>query len=1732
MSHRYWRIFAALLCSLGATACQPEDGEGLGSEEGLAQTEAALIGTQSSCNAQQIDWQQPNGSMPAREQGLCEGPWEYSEYTTCYVDKANSPSCPVEKYNKTQCTEIFSCAHPDFGRKSTYTKTVNTTVTPVRKSAYVCQEDPYGTPYDCGLEYWYDGSGPCRSKALAEIAAVDDRYEGDVSLVSYHGGSTDYYSSSVSCTYTLAGYPIYNSQPDANLCGSRTYPCQEDPVYVTCRHPDHGIETDPAECYTTSPSADKIQAGRKYSAPGMSLNGLRAAVSRSVIEAIPTYAPICTTANDLPMRNPTEVRAKFNALTTQLAKMDGWEASPSTAPTNVDRPVLRRQVVTNAKLLFDLKGAQFDDAPSTTLTDKALALYKNYPEGGYRKLTRVDPVVDFTWTDGSPMASVPVDFFSVRWTGKVTPRYTETYFFHTFSDDGVRLWVNNQLVLNNWTLHGTVEDTSIGIPLEANKEYDIRLEFFEHGGHATARLLWSSSRQNKEVIPSSQLKAVDGTPGLTAEYFDNSFFDNRDLTDRTGCGNSWMDAPVADSVCTEARETNALFAMCYRMTLDHVPASSAALVLGKCVDAIAKAQASSCTQGKYAEAYDTILPVLLQEYLVTPHGKVEPQLTQALQRKLAFLDQWYRATRTHAYGGDRMATALNQRTSHLVGEFWRGAYMSERPIGMRDDGLEPAAVPVALADLQSLSDDYLKVDRTVLMAAFSNQSGLSTPPLTSAPLALIASDAFKGMAQRLDQMADGHDLGCRFRGCAASKVSTEVSQLWRLLSLLPDNQPSTVSGSLAWTLANGSAKVSADWRPVFQQLVNRHNVLERAVEDAFGHPANTYVPSMLDARTAAESYPTLVNEFVELVRDARQRTTSYDKTGAFDATLRNVLHTGMNTEKQADINTVVDTALANLTTAINDYERDRTTLVTTYLEEMRAQREQDRTANLIRQRMERLVQLETDLAGMRHNARAADARHAEFVRAFEQLASQPQLAEYQVELRTPEPIAVSAADAHYTKPEPQSPVLMDNIRAISVKNWVRQVEAGDVIRIDIDPADSWAPTCAFQSPYVRFRLPEDGSYVPVSTQGITTGPEGFTITKTTSGFHATSVASTFQNGTYETNAISGDVCAGVRGQVSTPGMATGNGVVAYAEVKACVSSTHSGQWSETESENTTEGQERRSAASFTTGLRLPNTPFPRLPVGSLLLVELKRNGSLRQDILQIHPLQRSVNTIIIDNNKLSPESDLILVANDRECAGASDLELSLTVHHTRRLGSGSSTAKLLAGLANAKAHVDTAGKALLKEGRAAAEQLAVLRQDTLTAFGSGCSCTLTSYPAHFQNLVSAWVDHELASLSRHASILAAEREMSLLAIELEGLGMDLARQQDESRLLKLLPLWALRNMEGNEVAKSTHEMTDVVNRYLFPIIQLRYPEVLTTLKQSTDASNELLALTDGSDYTLTTTVTNPTTGAPSTISEPLKPRWTHSRLATAKVVRSFVKRVQTALTNARLASDNSASEFPVLALSFPRPGYHPEGWKSLYPMADTTRSAEVWAGMEFGTKASFRVEPEDLYGLLGGEQMLCNQGSMVIRSMSLFFAWPGLGSDADTLNGMPQITPVVVNPSMTFTTKAGPEMYQHLNPKWLDTYVYPIFGEAHDAKTKFAQWRKASRKGNGLSPFTTFDFEPQALRNWVYQPITFADELILLFEVEVEPTSDGSKMTWIKSCQPKPAPTLTASGEVAADEAL
>ncbi len=134
------------------------------------------------------------------------------------------------------------------------------------------------------------------------------------------------------------------------------------------------------------------------------------------------------------------------------------------------------------------------------------------------RLTRNDPTVDYIWNSIPPGPNVNSTYFVVRWLGQVQPQYSETYYFVAKTNDGVKLWVNGQLVIDRWVNQGAIETTG-AIDLRAGVLYDIKMEYFQATGNGEAHLSWYSDNQVKVVIPTARLypeAAGTAAPSITS----------------------------------------------------------------------------------------------------------------------------------------------------------------------------------------------------------------------------------------------------------------------------------------------------------------------------------------------------------------------------------------------------------------------------------------------------------------------------------------------------------------------------------------------------------------------------------------------------------------------------------------------------------------------------------------------------------------------------------------------------------------------------------------------------------------------------------------------------------------------------------------------------------------------------------------------------------------------------------------------------------------------------------------------------------------------------------------------------------------------------------------------------------------------------------------------------------------------------------------------------------------
>ncbi len=124
-----------------------------------------------------------------------------------------------------------------------------------------------------------------------------------------------------------------------------------------------------------------------------------------------------------------------------------------------------------------------------------------------RVLVRIDPAINFNWGDpGSPDPVVNVDLFSARWVGVVEVQYSEPYIFTTNSDDGIRMWLDDVLIIDSWIDQSPTMHSSSAINLVAGQRYAVRVEYYENAGGAVAQLYWQSTSLARQLVPSGALQ--------------------------------------------------------------------------------------------------------------------------------------------------------------------------------------------------------------------------------------------------------------------------------------------------------------------------------------------------------------------------------------------------------------------------------------------------------------------------------------------------------------------------------------------------------------------------------------------------------------------------------------------------------------------------------------------------------------------------------------------------------------------------------------------------------------------------------------------------------------------------------------------------------------------------------------------------------------------------------------------------------------------------------------------------------------------------------------------------------------------------------------------------------------------------------------------------------------------------------------------------------------------------
>jgi beta-glucosidase len=206
-----------------------------------------------------------------------------------------------------------------------------------------------------------------------------------------------------------------------------------------------------------------------------------------------------------------------------VAPLDGIERKAGSLGITVEYAM---GCVVSGRSLKPIEPRHFAKIAGTEKRGMAGEYFDNMTLTGKPVLTRIDSMVNFNFGTRAPAPGLPDDHFSIRWKGRIIPPET-VHHIGTSTDDGVRLYLDGKLVIDDWTDHGETP-RSAEVELEAGREYDVELQYYDDALGACARLTWDLGKTDY-----SAARAVAANKDVAVLVLGTSPAVSREELDRT-----------------------------------------------------------------------------------------------------------------------------------------------------------------------------------------------------------------------------------------------------------------------------------------------------------------------------------------------------------------------------------------------------------------------------------------------------------------------------------------------------------------------------------------------------------------------------------------------------------------------------------------------------------------------------------------------------------------------------------------------------------------------------------------------------------------------------------------------------------------------------------------------------------------------------------------------------------------------------------------------------------------------------------------------------------------------------------------------------------------------------------------------------------------------------------------------------------------------------------------------
>lgn len=1114
------------------------------------------------------------------------------------------------------------------------------------------------------------------------------------------------------------------------------------------------------------------------------------------------------------------------------------------------------------------------------------------------------------------------------------------------------------------------------------------------------------------------------------------------------------------------------------------------------------------------------LEALVQRESLGQPDTVSPGGYPELERTLVLLDRWFAAHQASLHG-DRSETAegdADQALSAMLDAFWSAAQRARR-VTLDLEGLLATSAP-AEADVNAALDraaaraDQLARD---ILAAAHRAAGTSIPAIVSggvevlpaftlqrsstngAVLLRLTGDALTGLARALERAEPFHDLACRLGGCGpralgAAFVHTPLATFWTALGLLDrDGQSDTLPVVLGRLPAT-------PWHDALRAIIGNRAALRAAVD---GATSEVQEVALIDAD--ARRLKPAATRLAALMRAGSERARGYAATGFLGLPGARRIHANVSAAGRAATLAALDAASAGFASEAALFQAERRAAAAEAAQRDAAERSREALRGRLRQLDVTLRRLNADAYGLSASLQELETGVGETTARSAQLGEVLDAGSF-TRVGNTRRFVVHGHDGSPATRAAGGAVPVEGFAAHDIEVGVSgtpriAVDARQLVLIEA--AGEYSPLCALSrhdterprehvANLTALLEPSSSSTTRLSlapVPGTTIGPEGFQLVRSASrGNVEQRDKDAKDNGFFKT-------VLGVVDRFLPP---VGSIVKGFLDVSDPVESSSSSS--------------RLESVSLHGGLRVPGTPFPELPAGALLLVELPRGATDSSQIRDAHLVQRGSTSFVA-----AADADLYFVVNDhwvaedarcRALSPASDPN-GVTVSVRLAAPSGEVAERSIEALQQVVSGLRGQREDYLRQGRIAGSQLALARAAAEIDFQARSGLELVALPPVLRDVIEVHLGRELAAAEIAVARQGLERAAADVALEAEALLRDLRRLQGDAPGASLAPLWQLRELgelrdEAQErgLLQSAGTLVSRASETLLPILELWHPRALETARSSAVFQRDARQLAE--------------------VTPELDP------LTLTDEVERSLQLLRAAYASDPLVHLPDPLEQPIIGVSFQRPpqwGPPCDGCSSAssgFPRASEASAFAVWNAIEAAlldereiplidcdsdadcmavpgtscdfmssspscvrasTRAELQVEPSDIYRSSGGQATLsCYLATPVIQQWALVFASEAGDRDAAlrqlSLSGR-QLEPRA-RPAQRFVTEAGLIDYTMTDPTALSSGISLLYSSLESAFETFSTMaNERSLRGRnpvGLSAFSTLaiDFSPLA----------------------------------------------------------